>query len=189
MARFGPMPTCSDAHPRERPSACLTSSQRRLTKALESHPDLSIGDCVPFYFCPRSVMLYVIHMANHSELAYRGGQGPILHLEADLQEAVAWAARNRRRWAFTSTNAAASYAEDYCDLEQLGEIDWSAVKARDWRRCRGRKQAEFLVEQSFPWSLVRRIGVRSPGIHGETQDALRTADHRPAVELRPEWYY
>ena len=74
--------------------------RRRTTKALDSHPDLCVGDCVPFYFCPRSVMLYVITMANHSELDYRGGQGPIVHLEADLHEAVAWANRHGRRWAF-----------------------------------------------------------------------------------------
>ena len=54
--------------------------QRRLTNRLLSHDGLCVGDCVPFYFCPRSIMLYVIKMANHSELAYRGGQEPIIHL-------------------------------------------------------------------------------------------------------------
>ncbi|MBE7527723.1 MAG: DUF4433 domain-containing protein [Burkholderiales bacterium] len=29
--------------------------QRRLTSCLNSYPDLRVGDCVPFYFCPRSV--------------------------------------------------------------------------------------------------------------------------------------
>ena len=65
--------------------------KRRLKLKLTSHPDLHVGDCVPFYFCPRSVMLYVIHMANHAELTYRGGQESIVHLEAGLHEAVAWA--------------------------------------------------------------------------------------------------
>ena len=32
--------------------------QRRLNElTLNSHPDLHVGDCVPFYFCPRSIML------------------------------------------------------------------------------------------------------------------------------------
>lgn len=45
--------------------------QRRLkVLQLNSHPDLFVGDCVPFYFCPRSVMLYVIHRANHPALSY-----------------------------------------------------------------------------------------------------------------------
>jgi hypothetical protein len=32
--------------------------QRRLTELrLDTYPDLFVGQCVPFYFCPRSVML------------------------------------------------------------------------------------------------------------------------------------
>ncbi|OPY88469.1 MAG: hypothetical protein A4E72_01335 [Syntrophus sp. PtaU1.Bin208] len=66
--------------------------QRRLSKlTLNSHPDLHVGDCVPVYFCPRSVMLYLIYQGNHPDLDYRGGQGPIVHLEADLHASVAWA--------------------------------------------------------------------------------------------------
>ena len=31
--------------------------QRRLTElTLDCHPDLHVGDCVPFYFCPRSII-------------------------------------------------------------------------------------------------------------------------------------
>lgn len=57
---------------------------RRLNQPLTSHPDLHVGDCVPFYLCPRSVMLFVIYRANNDALTYRGGQTPIVHLEADL---------------------------------------------------------------------------------------------------------
>lgn len=68
--------------------------QRRLSElTLSSHPGLHVGDCVPFYFCARSVMLYLIHQGNHPELAYRGGQGPIIHFEADLGAVVDWADR------------------------------------------------------------------------------------------------
>src|SRR3990170_3248836 len=51
--------------------------RRRLNElTLSSHPGLHVGDCVPFYFCPRSIMLYLIYQANHIELDYRGGQVP-----------------------------------------------------------------------------------------------------------------
>lgn len=136
--------------------------QRRLTKlSLSSHPELHVGDCVPFYFCPRSVMLYLIAQANHPELGYTGGQAPIIHLEADLQATVAWAERKNRRWAFTLSNAGSYFFEDRCDLLHLEEIDWDAVHASDWRNCKEGKQAEFLVERSFPWDLIERIGVYS----------------------------
>ena len=47
---------------------------RRLNELiLSSFPDLHIGDCVPFYFCPRSIMLYLISRGNHPDLGYTDG--------------------------------------------------------------------------------------------------------------------
>lgn len=164
--------------------------QRRLDELrLSSHPALFVGDCVPFYFCPRSVMLYLIHQANHPELAYHGGQEPIVHFEADLHAVVAWADAQARRWAFTLSNAGARYFEDRSSLGQLGEIDWNAVQARDWRQCKDGKQAEFLLERSLPWHLVERIGVQSRATYTSAVNALPAHGHRPPVEIRPEWYY
>jgi len=164
--------------------------RRRLKELhLASHPDLFVGDCVPFYFCPRSVMLYVISWANHPQLSYRGGQARIVHLEADLRSTVAWAERKGLRWAFTLSNAGARYFKDRSDLGRLDEIDWDAVQARDWQASKEGKQAEFLVEQRFPWKLVSRIGVHSSAMYDQTERALRGAKHRPAVEVCPEWYY
>lgn len=123
--------------------------QRRLTRLkLYSHPGPFVGQCVPFYFCPRSIMLYLIYRANHEELTYRGGQGPIVHLEADLADTVAWANGNARRWAFTLSNAGACYFEDRADLAQLGEIDWEAVQAQDWRGKKANRQ-NFLLNSRF----------------------------------------
>lgn len=79
--------------------------QRRLTELqLASHPGLFVGACVPFYFCPRSVMLYLIHRRN-PELTYQNGQEPIIHLQADLRTVVEWANAQPARWAFTLSNA------------------------------------------------------------------------------------
>ena len=163
---------------------------RRLNElSLTSRPGLRVGGCVPFYFCPRSVMLYLIYQANHPDLDYKGGQSPIVHLEADLGATVAWAERQQLRWAFTLSNAGSNYFEDRCDLAQLAEIDWGAVQASNWRDCKERKQAEFLLEQRFPWELVERIGVFTAEIHERVVEAMRGEEHRPRVEIRREWYY
>jgi hypothetical protein len=164
--------------------------QRRLNElTLSSHPGLHVGDCVPFYFCPRSVMLYMIYQANHHDLAYHGGQGPIVHLEADLRQTVTWAVSQGRRWAFTLSNAGARYVEDRCDLGQLNEIDWDAVQATNWQQCKEGKQAELLIEQHFPWELVTRIGVMSPQVYTQVSTALETTTRKPRVEIKREWYY
>lgn len=163
--------------------------QRRLQELrLNSHPGLYVGQCVPFYFCPRSVMLFLIHRQN-ADLAYKGGQGPIIHLEADLHATVAWANAQPRRWAFTLSNAGSRYFEDRADLARLGDVDWGAVAARNWSACREAKQAEFLLEHGFPWHLVERIGVLSQPIATQVAQTLPVGGHRPPVQILPAWYY
>ena len=166
-----------------------TIKERRLTNEITSRPGLKVGDCVPFYFCPRSVMLYMIDKANHPRLDYRGGQEPIVHLEANLHETVEWADQNERRWAFTLSNAGSRYFSDRCDLAQLDEIDWDAVRATYWRDCKEEKQAEFLVETSFPWTLIHRIGVYNAETQSKAVEVLQTADHQPSVTRQRGWYY
>ena len=164
--------------------------QRRLNElTLSSHPDLYVGSCVPFYFCPRSIMLYLIHKANHLELSYRGGQGPIVHLEFDLKEVAAWADNNNQRWAFTLSNAGSRFFEDRCNLTQLNEIDWEAVKAHSWQDCQEEKQAEFLVESRVPWQLVERVGVGKESTYQLAANALTDAPHKPRLEVMEKWYY
>lgn len=153
-----------------------------------------VGACVPFYFCPRSVMLYLIHMRS-PEVAYKGGQVAIVHLEADLGEVLAWATREHRPWAFSLSNAAARYSEFRSRADQLNDVDWQAVRMTNWRNVKERKQAEFLVVDTFPLSLFRVVGVQSSQIAervtrlldlAETEGLLST---RPLVQYRPTWYY
>ena len=163
--------------------------QWRLMRLLNSHSNLYVGDCVPFYFCPRSVMLYVISQANHIELSYRGGQDHIIHLEADLHLTTEWARQNNLRWAFTSVNASASYSDDWCELADLQKIDWDSVKASNWKNCKENKQAEFLIESRFPWELVARIGLRTRKVKEQVNDVLNSAPHKPQAEIITKWYY
>ena len=51
------------------------------------------------------------------------------------------------------------------------------------------KQAEFLIEHSFPWELVERIGVCSPAVYRTVSEALPSGGHRPRVEVLQDWYY
>lgn len=164
---------------------------RRMNElTLASHPDLFVGECVPFYFCARSVMLFLIHRRN-AELAYQGGQAPIVHLVADLNAVVAWAQANGRRWAFTLSNAGSYYFEDRRDLAQLGEINWAAVQTGQWSGSptKEQKQAEFLIERQFPWHLIEQIGVYNQATGQHATQSIAGLAHRPNVHIRSTWYY
>jgi hypothetical protein len=165
--------------------------QRRMTLPVKCHSGDCVGDYVPFYFCPRSIMLFVIHRANRPELTYRGGQEPIVHLQADLHSVVAEVGRLGSRWAFSLSNAGAFYAEFRAQVSALDEIDWPAVASTDFRdpAVKERKQAEFLVHGSFPWTWIERIGVRSAAMKAKAAGALAGAAHQPPIDVRPDWYY
>ncbi|MDR2849239.1 MAG: DUF4433 domain-containing protein [Verrucomicrobiota bacterium] len=166
--------------------------QRRLEKQLNAYPDLHVGDCVPFYFCPRSVMLYMFWMDNHPEIDYHGGQEPIVHLVSDFHSTIAWAEQNSRRWVFTNSNAGSGYFDDFCSEEHLPEINWNAVCARNWQEQREQKQAEFLIESEFPWTCVEKIGVFSEIQRCQVESILSQDSclvHRPPVCVERAWYY
>lgn len=164
---------------------------RRLLLPVTCHPGDHVGDYVPFYFCPRSIMLYVIHCANHPELSYRGGQEPIVHLEADLPSVVTWAEQQGRRWAFSLSNAGATYTEFRRTLPELAEVDWDAVAATDFRSSTTKegKQAEFLVHGSIPWVLISSIGVASDAVAKQARAAIRHVPHQPPVRVKKTWYF
>ena len=136
-------------------------------------------------------MLYVIHCGNHPSLTYRGGQEPIVHLEADLKRVVNWANTHDVQWAFSASNAGAYYAQFWSTVKDLNQVDWNAVANLDFRdsQVKEGKQAEFLVKGSFPWTLVEEIGVHSAKIEAIVKRILRTATHKPPVSVRQNWYF
>ncbi len=142
----------------------MAKIKRRRLEELEvhCHRGTKVGQYVPFYFCPRSIMLYILHRGNHPDLNYREGQQPIVHLQADLLDTVRLANQHGVRWAFSNTNAGARYDG---------------------------KQAEFLVFESFPWPLVERIGVASQAVLQQVQEVLADVAHQPPASVEPGWYF
>lgn len=171
----------------------MSEIKRRRLEELEvdCHPGTKVGDYVPFYFCPRSIMLYLLHRGNAPGLTYQDGQGPIIHLQADLSTILKWANNEGRRWAFTNVNAGAHYAQFFNDPARLDELDWEAIAANIWRDpdIKEGKQAEFLIEEQFPWKLVELIGVVNAEVAKQVENVISEAGHRPEVVVRPDWYY
>ncbi|NQW24567.1 MAG: DUF4433 domain-containing protein [SAR202 cluster bacterium] len=168
-----------------------TIKQRRLTLPVRTAPTTFVGDYVPFYLCERSIMLYILYRGNHPELTYKGGQGPMVHLMADLQATAEWAKDEQQLWSFTDGNASARYTNFYDDLDDLDEVNWEAVTNRDFRDSvvQEGKQAEFLVHEFFPWHLIEKIAVINSTYAGKVHDAINGAEDIPAVSVERSWYY
>lgn len=77
----------------------------------------------------------------------------------------------------------------------LKEINWEAVYAKQWSgegitpQIKEGKQAEFLVEHSFPMELVEHIGVYSSSIYQQIVNAFSPQGSSPRIEVRRDWYY
>jgi hypothetical protein len=168
-------------------------ARRMNTLRVSCCPGTFVGDFVPFYFCPRSVMLYLLFRGNHPGLSYTGGQGSIVHLQADLAAVVQWAGANRRPWAFTEANAAAAYTQGrfYSSLNDLHRVNWGAVASSDFRSpsVKEGKQAEFLFRDAFPWGLIERVGVHSVALRTQVQAIVAGSAHQPPVAVEPTWYF
>lgn len=136
-------------------------------------------------------MLYLIHMGNHPDVLYQGGQGPILHLRADLEAVVRWADNNAVQWAFSDRNAGARYACFYNNLRMLSRLNWPTIHATDFRHTliKEGKQAEFLLHGHFPWHLVECVGVHDQGMAERVGDLLAQAGQPNVVSIQAGWYY
>jgi hypothetical protein len=95
------------------------------------------------------------------------------------------------RWAFSLTNAGASYTEFRSQVGELNQLDWTAISATDFRDryVKEKKQAEFLVYDHFPLHLIERIGVKTAAIQNQVNAVLAQSQHRPPVEVVPQWYF
>lgn len=155
---------------------------RRMQRLVTAGGRGKLGEYVPFYFCPRSVMLYVISRGSSD---YSGREREIVHLVSRMSVAT-----QGTQWAFSDRHAEVAHAEHFDDRAHLDKIQWTAVEASYWQAVKEEKQAEFLVKDFFPWHMVRFIGVRDAEILKQVQDLLASgAGTAPPVELRPQWYY
>ncbi|RBP84714.1 DUF4433 domain-containing protein [Marinomonas rhizomae] len=156
---------------------------RRLQKPVNVASGGMIGEYVPFNFCPRSVMLYVIHR-RHKD--FDGGQERVLHLISDTDTVRS----TNQHCFFTDIHADLDYAEQIDDFTRISELDIQRIiNERYWQDFKEEKQAEFLAYESVQWRAINRIGVRSQAVADEVHVLLQLARYKPLVEVRPEWYY
>ena len=150
-----------------------------------------LHDYVPFYFAPRSPMLYTINKGNVE--GYSEGQTPIIYLVSEVETI----ADSNLYFAFTDGHAAMAFTDFFDNLEYLDEaIDWEVMESRYWfdtdedNDRKRKRQAEFLVYNFFPWQLVTEVGVKNYQIKTEVDNILeKNTTHQPSVKIRTAWYY
>jgi len=148
-----------------------------------------LADYVPFYFAPRSPMLYTINRGNVE--GYQEGQRPIVHLVSSA-EAVRAAGLS---FAFTDGHADMDISHFFNDLQDLERVDWNVMSSKYWSDTLGdgdrkrRRQAEFLVYQFFPITRIETIGVINQNMADRVTQFIETLGLELSVQAQPTWYY
>lgn len=158
--------------------------ERRMRHPVTAAAGGTLGNYVPFNFCPRSVMLYVVSQGHEN---YREGQQPIVHLVSSIEAIRA----TDRPWFFTDRHADLGYANQFDTVDKLGEVDWSVMPERYWSDpdVKEKRQAEFLVHDWCPWEAVEVIGVIDQAVATRVKAAISGTGHKPRVEVHRDWYY
>ena len=163
--------------------------ERRSKREVEVAKGGFLSEYVPFYFCPRSPMLYVIH---HGFIqGYQGGQSKVLHLVSSVEVVQA----KSLSFFFTDGHAEQQISHQFGSSNDLDKLDWQVINDPIWHNIssdtdrKRRKQAEFLVHNFFPWDLIKEIGVYDEQMKNEVCKVLNKSGCKSVVKVHQNWYY
>ncbi len=154
-------------------------------------PGGTIHDYVPFYFGYLSPMM--LNLKTGRVEGYNEGQEPLIYLVSTAQAIEAAGIK----FVFSDGHGLVTFTQWFDDLAMLDEVDWTVVNQRYWTDTiddmdrKRKKQAEFLVYQCCPWSLIQEIVVidaeMKQGV--ETIQAAFPAAESRVVRVERNWYY
>jgi len=163
---------------------------RRRSRPALVGPGGVVADYVPFYFAPRSPMMYVIDRGGVPN--YDGGCDELVYLTTTVERLLELGLRP----IFTDRNAAVAYArftDDVTHLEAL--VDWALMEAMWWYDTpaepdrKERRMAECLVHRRVPWEAFQEVSAQNQQCARKAWGILSTAGVTTAVSVRPAWYF
>lgn len=164
---------------------------QRARRVVPVAPGGVVADYVPFYYAPRSPMMFAIHCGNVS--TYSEGCERLVYLVSTLERLHA----AQLTVVGTDRNAVLEIADFSRELaEMVGLVDWPLMKARYWSNTeedpdrRERRQAECLVHRLVPWSLIDTVVAKSEPVAAEVRAVLaRIGSDQPRISVRPGLYF
>lgn len=173
----------------------------RAVRAVPNPPGGLVHDFVPFYFAPRSPMLYAINGGRVAGCPWR--QGDIVHFETTVQNVTALG----QPFVFYDRNATLAFSTPYTDMAHLDTaVAWDLLTeapqldgyCKFWQSNQSvaryadrmeRRQAEFLVRDNVSLSHMTRLGVIDAPRQAQVQALLAQAGVALTVDVIPAWYF
>lgn len=163
---------------------------RRSRTVVPCPPGGTLHDYVPFYFAPRSPMLYRIR--NGGVPRFHGHQRELIYLVST----VASVKKMGLEYVFTDGHPIMKVSRYFNDLSQLfTNIDWDVMKAVMWADTpddmdrKRRRQAEFLVKNYVPLQCIQWLAVLDTDMQMEVRNLLSQHQINIQVLVCSNWYY
>jgi hypothetical protein len=147
-----------------------------------------LADYVPFYFTPFSVMMKNIHSGWSVQ---QRSNDEIVILVSSLYRVEQLGIP----FVFTNAHAYPDWTDYYSDLANLGEIDWSILQRRDFKRDADdprkmeRYQAEALIHHHLPITGLLGIMCYNDAMKERIEQDVAARDLTLSVHARPGWYF
>jgi hypothetical protein len=172
----------------------------RSARSVPNPPGGVVHDYVPFYYAPRSPMLFAINSGRVAGCSLR--QEDVVHFEFRLPDALA----DGSPFVIFDRNATLSYARAYTSLTDLDKVSWDLFfeaplvgdfskyfhdRPNDPRHAdrRERRMAEFLVRDRVSLRRCTRIGAIDESKRAQAQRVVERAGLRLSVDVRRDWYF
>lgn len=151
-----------------------------------------IGDYVPFYFTPKSIMQYIIIKGHHAPLVPKRNPEELLVIRCLINELA-----KLPRWFFTNgqANIKDGTVTHFNDLQHLGTIDWEAIQSSNFSKSDGdydrprRYQAEFLVHSQVPVTCIESLNVYNQAAKTYVQAQLTKNNITLPVNIQPLYFF
>ncbi len=155
----------------------------------------NLHDYVPFYFAPRSPMLYVNSIGG---ILNAEPQAEIIYIVTYVQKIT-----GHLPFIFSDRHPVVKIAQWYTDLCDLHKIKWDRFfqnplmgeyakywkGTAEWPDRSEIRQAEFLVYKKLPWEFVRGLATMNTVVKDQVEAILKKFNLETTVIVKPEWYY
>ncbi|WP_432560417.1 type II toxin-antitoxin system toxin DNA ADP-ribosyl transferase DarT [Granulicoccus sp. GXG6511] len=165
---------------------------RRSKTVVPCHPGGTLSDYVPFYFAPRSPMLFAISSGQLGPEAAHTER--IIYLVSSIQNlrthglSVVVSDRHpAMSFAKFTTNDVDLDRDDFVDWPLMGQRYWNSTPEEPDRK--ERRQAECLVHPHVPWPLFDAVVTKTDEIAIAVHAVLASVDAHTAVAVRRDWYF
>ena len=150
-----------------------------------------LGDYIPFYFCPRSPMHYVIYKGYNS--VGKVSESNIVYLISDVDSIV----EAELPFIFTNGHAVSDltlfFSSD--ETDKFRTLDWEVICNNYWRDTeedpdrKRRKEAEFLIKRDVPVGCIIGLAVYNEEAKNRMEKLITSLGIDIRVAIRKNFYY